>query len=397
MISGRVAASAWVLIGALLSLAACSESGAGPRESAGPHSIIVHGRRSITGQADNATTNRLLKVDFDCGAPTTATTITVISTGEGRVHKYSVKSGSVMLRTATGALALMDPQEPASRQDLGALMKAIREELQGDLEDFDLSPEKERVAFTVYKRVEHDKGKLSSTAVYLYDLRREEMKELAPFGAVCEEPVFSPDGKQVAFYRAPLEIWSEVGGGVANDAHGHQLCVVNADGSGLRTLSPPPNTIYPGLPCPPAWSPDGRRILFVAQYNEPGKSADLILNGVYVADVKKGKIERLSPVGWGKGAFYPSWSPDGRRVCYTVHGRLTVQDLKTREARELPTDALVQGCVWSPDDDLIAFVEADTDMSPDFKLSIMSADGKFQLRHILSVENPSFHRPLWLR
>jgi hypothetical protein len=141
------------------------------------------------------------------------------------------------------------------------------------------------------------------------DLSTGQVRRVVPFGYLCERPVFSPDSTMIAFYRAPLDILFIMGGGETNDAFGHRLCVVPVEGGEVQVLSPPANTIGTGYgnTNPPAWSPDGKRILFVAMYNDP----NLVLPPVQVVvDSCEAGIEwqvdypRYDPVSWGHSIAY---------------------------------------------------------------------------------------------
>lgn len=97
-------------------------------------------------------------------------------------------------------------------------------------------------------------------------------------------PVFSPDGTRIAF---------------ASNRNGlTQIFVMNADGTGVAPLVPPP-TLVRGTD--PAWSPDGRLVAFAAA--TPGT----IGIGVIRPD---GGDYRFFPFAGDVGRV--AWSPDGR-------------------------------------------------------------------------------------
>ena len=108
------------------------------------------------------------------------------------------------------------------------------------------------------------------------------------FGAgLASDPVWSPDGRKIAFVRLSNRLG---------------VYVVNADGSGMRNLTPKPVGTYAA----PAWSPDGRKIAFVS--DRDGNSE------VYVMNANGSGQRNLTR----NPAFDadPAWSPDGRSIAF---------------------------------------------------------------------------------
>jgi Tol biopolymer transport system component len=108
------------------------------------------------------------------------------------------------------------------------------------------------------------------------------------FGAVlASDPVWSPNGRKIAFVRLskPLGVY-----------------VVNADGSGLRNLTPKPN---PAFDADPAWSPDGRSIAF--RSTRDGNTDIYIMN----ADGSGQRNLTRSPANEGRFAWAPGRSKQG--------------------------------------------------------------------------------------
>lgn len=109
-------------------------------------------------------------------------------------------------------------------------------------------------------------------------------------------PVWSPDGKKVAF--ASGSFFAQAGNTQATS----QLSVVNADGSGYRTLTP-----AGGIDGFPAWSPNGRELVY-----RRGAAQG---RGLAIVDVLTGVIRPLTD-GTAEDNF-PVWSPDNQWIAFT--------------------------------------------------------------------------------
>ena len=97
----------------------------------------------------------------------------------------------------------------------------------------------------------------------------------------------------------------------------------------------------------PDWSPDGRRIAFVAPSVERGTD-------VYVIDADgrhRGRITRTP----GRDEDVPDWSPDGRRLVVQRAGRVVVIGADGLHERVLGVGSEP---AWSPDGRRIAFIAA---------------------------------------
>lgn len=218
-------------------------------------------------------------------------------------------------------------------------------------------------------------------------------------------PAWSPDGKQLAFNCNP-----------PGQGRG-DICVMNADGSGIRNL-----TSNPAREESPIWSPDGRRVAFhrfqgdqadifvmnsdgtdqLNITNNPGNdeypvwspdsssiaflSSRLGRNpGVFVANADGTAIRALTPVGAQDSS--PSWSPDGRWIAFASYrddgwGIYAIQ-IDGENLRRLPGGQLRSTLVsWSPDGRHIAFVsKQDGGGDPEFgELYITRPDGTGQTR-----------------
>jgi Tol biopolymer transport system component len=113
-----------------------------------------------------------------------------------------------------------------------------------------------------------------------------------------ESPAFSPHGDAIA--------WSSRQGGVA------RLYVGAVDGSGARAVTDGGG----GGDLEPAWSPDGRKLVFVR--GRAGERRDL-----YVLDFDAGKSAAPVLLVEGKDASpalvgSPAWSPDGATIVFSA-------------------------------------------------------------------------------
>jgi tricorn protease len=103
-------------------------------------------------------------------------------------------------------------------------------------------------------------------------------------------PVFSPDGKQIAFSRSSGGDWD--------------IYVVSADGAG----EPKRITMMPESDWMTAWTPDGKEVIFQTTRDE-----ETVLR-FYKMNVENPTIATSLPLPQGlEGAF----SPDGRQIAYT--------------------------------------------------------------------------------
>jgi TolB protein len=109
-------------------------------------------------------------------------------------------------------------------------------------------------------------------------------------GGVNTYPVFSPDGKRIAFRRMV---------GVTNS----EVFVANADGTDARNI-----TNHPAFDGWPAWSPDGKRIAFASNRNSSYQIFTMKRDGTDV---------RLLANTEGRGTA-PKWAVDGVHIYFSI-------------------------------------------------------------------------------
>jgi Tol biopolymer transport system component len=218
-------------------------------------------------------------------------------------------------------------------------------------------------------------------------------------------PSWSPDGRKLVF-----EYDMSRGGRSLR-----RIFVMNADGSGRHLLRVPSVASEWFEDWAPAWSPDGRRIVFTRTVHV----RDDAVNGrtaIYVLDLVHGGLRRAALLS-DNGELFPlgaTWSPDGRRLAYLrdsgqffshegiSYGCLTLHvsnadgagDHVLAAASRLPNDCLGIGApAWSPDGRSIAFARSPHPGSGT-DLYLISADGK-RLQRLTHQPNLISGNPTW--
>jgi Tol biopolymer transport system component len=187
-----------------------------------------------------------------------------------------------------------------------------------------------------------------------------------PFATVDADPAWSPDvgrdgiyivprhgGPAVRLRRGPLSLpaWAPDGRHLAVVREEPDLTtaiyVMNADGSGLRRLSPPlrgSGDILSASETEPCWSPDGRDLVLEA--------GDGVIAAVPVAG---GRLRRITALR----GFQPAWSPDGGLVAFQSDGALWVARADGRGGlrRLAAEDVFAEGGnpSWAPDSRRLVF------------------------------------------
>src|SRR6185503_12938497 len=144
-------------------------------------------------------------------------------------------------------------------------------------------------------------------------------------------PAWSPDGKHLVFQ-------SERVAGRTN------LYIINVDGTGERRL-----TWTAGDDTHPSWSPDGNTIVF-------DSNRDGVWN-LYAIHIDGTTERRLTYPGASRRPMFgrhPTWSPDGRRIAFDSDrdggDAVYVMSADGSETRRLTTPTSRAGhASWSPD------------------------------------------------
>lgn len=194
-------------------------------------------------------------------------------------------------------------------------------------------------------------------------------------GESYRSPVWSPDGRRIAFARQTTIVNGDNAG-----SYRSAIYVVGTDGSDLRRVSS-----RPGLDDAIVWSPDSRSIAYV------GLPAGSALPSLGPADAGPFQPEDVFTVGVdGTGdrnltsspehENSPAWSPDGSHLAYQSFGddeidRLTIIRMEGPIASGAPLLGPVsRAFAWSPDGSRLLFVQTSADPSRASMLSSIDRD-----------------------
>ena len=160
-------------------------------------------------------------------------------------------------------------------------------------------------------------------------------------------PVFSPDGKRIAFAAT------------AEGAASQDIYVINMDGTNLRRI-----TTHPDIDTTPTWSPSGTQIAFTS--NRTGRPQIYIMNadggGTQRLDIPDAEADRAT------------WAPSPHNeIAYTARTGpgydIKVYDLATRTARQLTfSEGSNEGPAYSPSGRHIAFYSSRSGLTQIFTI-----------------------------
>ena len=163
------------------------------------------------------------------------------------------------------------------------------------------------------------------------------------------QPAWSPDGKSLAFVSKRRDAMGDI-----------WMIALNADRKTPRG-KPKQVTQFLGYESSPSFSPNGKKMVFVS--DRDGR------DNLWVLNLKSKKSRRLTE----NSGFDPAWSPDGRWILFTScqsnpAGDLCVVPEKERHHPIQVVSSGHQGC-WSPDGNQIVFLRYDQDTNGDGALT----------------------------
>jgi Tol biopolymer transport system component len=200
-----------------------------------------------------------------------------------------------------------------------------------------------------------------------------------------EHPVWSPDGRRIVYTKYPLRrkgTWFD----------DLSVWVMNADGSGKKELTKDP---FQGFD--PTWSPDGKQIaLNRMKYVKDGAFVD-----VCVMNADGRGLKLVATAGPVVHVVKPNWAPDGK-IFFLKEGDLYAADPEGRGPVRLTKGENVRDFALSPDGKMIAIYDTLWDRVEVFatrgggtRTTLLDPVGDFITGNWLKDKGKSYATPAW--
>lgn len=210
-------------------------------------------------------------------------------------------------------------------------------------------------------------NKSGNWEIYLVQAGTGETRQLTDNKASDTEPVWSPDGKRIAF--------------VSDRAGEPDIWLMSADGTGPEQLTKKCGGCHTLR-----WSPNGKRIAFTGQQN--GRAQ------IMAAEVATGNVTRLTD--GTANCLYPAWSPDGKKLSFAfLPGRKSIYTMTAdgNDQAELTDKDGGLDSAWSPSGQQLAFTTLVDEGG--WQVFTISADGKNKKQLTTTRNSYGARDPQW--
>lgn len=196
----------------------------------------------------------------------------------------------------------------------------------------DWSPDGTKIAFAAYVG-EPDESGQQEDDLFVMDSDGDNLRLLASRPGTDIAPVWSPDGKHVAWW------------GVDPGGQDLLLFMVNVDSGEVTAL---------GEGAYPAWSPDGKHIACMNQVEPPeGVIPSETDMEIYLIDIDTG--ERTNLTNDPGRDLWPTWSPDGTEIAFistrdNLQGEIYLMKADGSDIRRLTENDMAEKMLrWKPE------------------------------------------------
>lgn len=327
-------------------------------------------------------------------APTTISTPVATATPVPPTASPTATASAAL--KADGQIVFYDDGAASAHQQLyieRADGSNVRQLVVSDADDYkpSLSPDGSKVVFS---RILHQYTPDEQSRIFLVNADGTGLRQLDAtscvkpkcLGDLADGLAWSPDGKLIAFFR----LFGDASGNVT----GTGLCVMNADGSGVRQVIHHKAASDTG-DGQAAWSPDGTHLVFTREHPQGTTT-------IFTAKVDGTDVHQVTPAGMSVND--PAWSPDGTLIAFqspadpaegVQQGIYTIRPDGTDLRNLTGYDVSIGGsnhASWSPDGSQIVFSHfPSTNGVAD--LFVVNRDGTDV--HLLSATSLNENAPAW--